>query len=364
MQRFVDAYRPKTLDEVIGQKTAVSKIDGLISSGKAIGNTILISGPYGTGKTTLARIVARTLNCAENGKDPCGKCASCKMSIQAHPDVEEINSADHRGIDDIRRIIDTAAYSPRFRCKVFIMDEVHQMTPQASQSFLKTLEEPPPHTTFILVTTDPHKLLKTILSRATHVKLNGVRDQDVARYVTSLAKSEGISLPKALARMIASSSQGHVRDAVTTLEQVVSSAVSEDNMESFFQEREEQLAAANPWHLAPIYIAGMLSGNLKPLVCVRKSKNVHQLIKHVTDQLRNYIILRMDPDIIEDARANKLRAAVGVKVPEKTLIKILDLHVRFVGEIASPSASVSDMAEVLVLKSVSLVRQCLLNCRS
>ena len=159
-------YRPTTFEEVYGQQHIVRTLKNALSENK-IAHAYLFCGPRGTGKTTMARLFAKALNCEEGFGHQCNKCENCvAISEGTHPDVIEIDAASNRGIDDIRDIIDKVKYAPiKGKYKVYIIDEVHMMTPEAFNALLKTLEEPPANVVFILATTEPYKLMQTILSR-------------------------------------------------------------------------------------------------------------------------------------------------------------------------------------------------------
>lgn len=206
-------HRPQTFDDVVGQTSAISILRGSIRK-QELPNALFISGPFGTGKTTLARIYARIVNC-EKGTG-CGKCDSCKANI--HPDIQEEDAANNRGIDDMRALIAKTKYRPRHNVRVFIIDEAHQLTPQAMQSFLKTLEEPPKNTMFILCTTEPQKFAKTILSRCMQINLRLPTSDDIIARLRIVAKAESAKLSKSLALAIAEASGGHIRDAINLLQ--------------------------------------------------------------------------------------------------------------------------------------------------
>lgn len=209
-------YRPERLDGLIGNDTITNFIEGMIER-KDIPNTLFITGPYGTGKTTTARIIARYLNC--ESLSACGECPSCKIPLENHPDYKEVNAADKRGIDEVRAVIAESKFKPsKGNLRIIVLDEVHAITGQASSAILKPLEESPPHTLFILVTSEPQNVLDTIVSRGVHLEVKTPGVKDIARRLYKICKIENVSLPKEVLLQIAEACGGHVRNAIGMLE--------------------------------------------------------------------------------------------------------------------------------------------------
>ena len=214
-ENWANKYRPQKFDDLVGQEDAVSIMKGIIKT-RIIPPSIGIFGPYGCGKTSSARMLARYLNCAT--LDACGKCESCKMPEKDHPDVTELNGANTRGIDDVRKLIEKSRFMPRFRFRIFILDEIHQWTPQSAEAFLKPLEEPPPNTIYILGSTDPQKMKPTVLSRLTKIII-GLPDKDaIKERVKYVMKKEHVKIESEVIRAIVEGSGGHMRDAISLLE--------------------------------------------------------------------------------------------------------------------------------------------------
>lgn len=200
-------YRPLVLEDLVGQEAAVLQIKGMFSTGN-IANSILLSGPTGSGKTTLARIIARMAN-------------DIPADATKLVDVVELNGAEARGIDDVRQLIKAAKYAPKRNYRVFILDEIHQWTPQAKQAFLKMLEEPPSKTIFILCTNEPEKLPNTIINRCHPIRLSKVSLKDCFALLKRTSEKEGQDLPVDVFKQIARLTKGHPRDALQALEAVV-----------------------------------------------------------------------------------------------------------------------------------------------
>lgn len=222
---LTSTYRPARYAQVCGQETAVAALKGLAKQ-KDLPNAILLHGPSGQGKTTLARIFARAVNCETGQGFPCGKCESCKT--KNHPDIEENNAANTRGIDEIRALINNAGFQPSFKRRVVILDEAHQLTPQAAQAFLKPLEEPPGACIYVLCTTDPEKFPKALLGRCTKIKLDAPTREQLNAHITKIAAALGKKLPASAINAIVDVSQCGVREAVNLLD--VSLAVFTKNM--------------------------------------------------------------------------------------------------------------------------------------
>lgn len=218
---FARKYRPRTFSEVVGQEVPVRVLKNAVKLGK-VSHAYLFAGPRGTGKTTLARILTRALNCLRPKEgEPCGVCENC-LSIDkgSFPDLIEIDAASNRGIDDIRAIRDAVSYTPiKGRYKVYILDEAHMLTKEAFNALLKTLEEPPPRTIFILCTTEYEKIIPTILSRCQRLIFSRLREDQVVEYLRRIYEKEGIECEEKALYMLARLSDGSMRDAVALLDQ-------------------------------------------------------------------------------------------------------------------------------------------------
>ncbi len=213
-------YRSRTFSEVVGQEYIVRSVQNALKEGK-VGHAYLFCGPRGTGKTTMARLLAKAVNCEDVEHAPCEHCANClAASANNHPDIVEINAANETHVEDIRGLIERARLSPMMgRYKVYIIDEVHQLSSSAASALLKTLEEPPEHVIFILATTDPQKLLNTIISRCQRFDFSKVPADKIRDHLLHVASMEGIGLEERAAEMLAELADGGMRDALSMLDQ-------------------------------------------------------------------------------------------------------------------------------------------------
>jgi len=224
-------YRPSTFSEVIGQEHVTEPLSNALESGK-IHHAYLFSGPRGCGKTSSARIMARSLNCEKGPTpNPCGQCQSCKDLVANGPgsiDVIELDAATHGLVDDARDLRDKAFFAPvSSRYKIYIIDEAHQLGPGAANALLKVVEEPPPHVLFIFATTEPEKLISTIRSRTHHYPFRLVPPGILAEHLEKVCNSEGITVAKGVIPLVVRASGGSVRDALSVLGQLLAGAGKE-----------------------------------------------------------------------------------------------------------------------------------------
>ncbi|MBU2542709.1 DNA polymerase III subunit gamma/tau [Patescibacteria group bacterium] len=221
-------HRPQTFADIIGQDHIVQTISNQIAGDK-VAHAYLFSGPRGIGKTTIARILAKGVNCLnrkEKDSEPCDQCESCSEIISSRSiDVIEIDAASHTGVENVREnIIDNVRFRPtKSKFKVFIIDEVHMLSTSAFNALLKTIEEPPSHIIFILATTELHKLPKTIVSRCQRFDFKKVGFDEMSKQINKVAKIEGIKIDKDIVERIVNKSDGCVRDAISLLDQIMAS---------------------------------------------------------------------------------------------------------------------------------------------
>jgi DNA polymerase-3 subunit gamma/tau len=221
-------HRPQTFADVVGQEHVTRTLGRAVAEGR-LAHAYLFSGPRGTGKTSTARILAKCLNCeAGPTAEPCNVCASCvEITAGRSLDVVEIDAASHGSVDDARDIREKVAYSPAAgRSRVYIVDECHMLSPAANNALLKVLEEPPAHVVFVFATTEPHKVLQTLLDRCQRYEMRAIGPEDVATRVNQVAELEGISIEPEAVEMLAHRSGGSMRDALSLLDQLWSYAES------------------------------------------------------------------------------------------------------------------------------------------
>lgn len=224
-QALYRKYRPVSFDGVAGQKPIVKTLQNAVRQHR-IAHAYLFCGPRGTGKTSIAKIFAKMLNCESEENAPCGKCHNCiEFQNGSHPDIIEIDAASNNGVEEVRNLIEKVKYAPiEGKYKVYIIDEVHMMSTGAFNALLKTIEEPPEHVIFIFATTEPHKVLPTIISRCQRFDFNKVSITDMVERLDYVLDQEHIHMEPEAVRLVATLSEGGMRDALSILDQCIAYA--------------------------------------------------------------------------------------------------------------------------------------------
>jgi DNA polymerase-3 subunit gamma/tau len=300
-------FRPQNFDEVIGQDHISQTLKNAISE-KRISHAYLFSGPRGCGKTTMARILAKALNC-KNGPTaiPCGVCENClEVSKSSSVDVLEIDGASNNGIDEIRALRENVKFaSAHSNYKIYIIDEAHQITTQAFNALLKTLEEPPAHVIFIMATTEQHKIPVTILSRCQKYRFKLISASEMAAAIQNIAQKEGFEIDSDALSIITASSGGSMRDALSLLDQAVSSNSGEITGEYI-----RGLLGLLPKDIIALVTENIAKGDIQAILKIVKEinddgYNILQFARDLRDHLRQVMIYLINPEVAEISTEDK-----------------------------------------------------------
>ena len=330
-------WRPQAFVDIAGQEHITRTLQNAISADR-IAHAYLFTGVRGVGKTTAARVLAKALNCEKGPTpNPCGQCSQCEEIAQGSSiDVLEIDGASNRGIDEIRQIIDNVRYQPaNSRFKIYIIDEVHQVTKDAFNALLKTLEEPPPSVKFILATTEPHRLPATILSRCQRYDFRRINLREIVQRLGAIAKSEGLDITEGALVLLAREADGSMRDAQSLLEQVLAMVAPADASGKKIPANEvllqEVLGLAERSTLYEIS-AAVLGGQAQRCVelvaeVVSRGRDLNRLSRDLVEHFRNLLVAR-------------LTAKGGANGAQQT-ISLLDLPDQEIVDLAAQSRTLS-----------------------
>jgi DNA polymerase III subunit gamma/tau len=326
---FARKYRPQTFDDLVGQTHVSRTLKNAVAQNR-LAHAYLFVGPRGIGKTSTARILAKALNCV-NGPTvtPCGICDNCREIAAGNSlDVIEIDGASNNSVEDVRQLRDNVRYAPaKGRYKIYLIDEVHMLSPAAFNALLKTLEEPPAHVKFIFATTEPQKVLPTILSRCQRFDLHRIPANLIAQHLQFIAGKEKITLEPAAAHAIARGAEGGLRDAESMLDQLVAfcgETIAEADVLNVFGFTSEQTVVDLTGHILRSETAGALE--LLYQQC-ESGKDMMRLMSDLIGYLRDLLVFKAKPDALSedvDLDLQKSLAAHAELIATDRLLELID----------------------------------------
>ena len=364
-QVFARKYRPQTFDDLVGQTHVTRTLKNAVEQNR-LAHAYLFVGPRGIGKTSTARILAKALNCV-NGPTitPCGVCDSCKEITAGNSlDVLEIDGASNNGVEQVRELRDNVRYAPsKGHFKIYIIDEVHMLTSAAFNALLKTLEEPPPHVKFIFATTEPQKVLPTILSRCQRFDLHRIPANLIAKHLQFIADKEKITLDPAAAHAIAKCADGGLRDAESMLDQLVAfcgEKIAEPDVLNVFGFTSEQTVS----NFTDKILRGETPEALELLHAeAENGKDMMKLMSDLISYLRDLLVCKVKPDALADDLNPELQKSLEAQaaiIETDRLLELIDQFAAAEGRMKwAPNKRLH--FEVAVIKAIQTLSQVTLN---
>ena len=351
-------FRPNTFEDVKGQDHIVTTLQNQIKSDR-IGHAYLFTGTRGTGKTTIAKILARTINC-ENPKDgcPCMECAMCKSITAGNSmNVIEMDAASNNGVDSIRQIVEEVAYPPtEGKYKVYIIDEVHMLSNGAFNALLKTLEEPPSYVVFILATTEVHKIPITILSRCQRYDFHRITIDTIAARLQELMDKEGVEVEEKAIRYIAKAADGSMRDGLSLLDQCIAFYIGQpltyDNV--------LKVLGAIDTEVFSRLLRNVINGNITDCIgvleeIINKGRDLNQFVVDFTWYLRNLMLLKTSEDMEEVLEISSDNLAL---LKEEAQMVDTEILMRYIQVLSSLSNDLKFASGKRVLIEIALIKLC------